>query len=203
MCSSSLKRPVVQAWRSSCLTVARSVFNSIHVLYNTLTVEEVSGNLIYCVIASWWPVFFPSCGFSLYRLELLRSGPSGIFQLDFGIYKSVIIFYHSNTTSALLQECFLKESLSRNMQKKTTMWFDLFCCLGVSFQARYHSVVDSLLWQINERKAPMILFPKTLTVSDSIKPISTPMLTEPRSEWSLGVKPQWAVDPAASRQREK
>lgn len=119
MCSQSLKRPVVQARRRSCWTAARWVFNSIHVLDNTLTVEEVSSNLIYCVIASWWPVFFPSCGFSLYRLELLRSGPSSVFQLDFGIYKSVIIFYHSNTTSPFLQKFFLKNFffLSRNMQR--------------------------------------------------------------------------------------
>lgn len=144
MCSQSLKRPVVQARRRSCWTAARCVFNSIHVLDNTLTVEEVSSNLIYCVIASWWPVFFPSCGFSLYRLELLRSGPSSVFQLDFGIYKSVIIFYHSNTTSPFLQKFFLKNFFFfEQKHAETTMWFDLFCYFGMSFQARYHSMVDS------------------------------------------------------------
>lgn len=78
MCSSCLKRPVVQARRSSCLTAARCVFNSIHVLDNTLTVEEVSSNLIYCVIASWWPVFFlfvasPCIAWNYYGQDLLVS----------------------------------------------------------------------------------------------------------------------------------
>lgn len=137
MCSTSLKRPVVHAWRSSCLIVARRVFNSIHVLDNTLTVEEVSGNLIYCVIASWWPVFFPSCGFSLYRLELLRSGPSSIFQLDFGIYKSVIIFYHSNTTSALLQKClffFWKNLWAETCSKRPPCGLTYFVVWGCAFK---------------------------------------------------------------------
>lgn len=134
MCSGSLKRPVVQARRSSCLTAARCVFNSIHVLDNTLTVEEVSGNLIYCVIASWWPVFFlvaasPCIAWNYYGQDLVLSSSWILAYIKASLFFIAPILRALSCRSGVQK----KKFLSRNMQGRTTMWFDLFRCLGMSF----------------------------------------------------------------------
>lgn len=142
MCSSCLKRPVVQARRSSCLTAARCVFNSIHVLDNTLTVEEVSRNLIYCVIASWWPVFFlfvtsPCIPWNYYGQDLLVSSSWILAYIKASLFFITLIPQALSCRSSFFQRIFEQKHAG------TTMCFDLFFCLGMSFQARYHSMVDS------------------------------------------------------------
>lgn len=127
MCSGGLKRPVVQARRSSCLTAARCVFNSIHVLDNTMTVEEVSGNLIYCVIASWWPVFFlfvasPCIAWNYYGQDLLVSSSWILASVKY-FFITPIPQALSCRSSSFFLFFFLKNFWA---EAGTTIWFDLF-----------------------------------------------------------------------------
>lgn len=89
-------------------------FNSIHVLDNTLTVKEVSSNLIYCVIASWWAVFFlfvasPCIAWNYYGQDLLVSS-SWILA-----YIKASLFFLTPIPQVLsCRSAFLKIILSRN-----------------------------------------------------------------------------------------